>query len=281
MKYRRLFGIEVRHAASANGRCRGVNIRPRDDDPSGARMLARHRMLLRPLPGGIEVVIGVVDGAGGEVPALPWQDGFTLGLELQDRGLDFASLAGLPPPRGALRPTFRNDDTAPALQLSKTAARAAPVGPVPEVLAWIEIAGATPGWLAAPPQFTLGLSTRELPWLYYLVTRRAGSEPPRIQSTGRAGSPNFSCKLLTSASTRGGADPVGSALLERHPGARCYRMTSRRALPLGGAARAPLSLSAGNEVLLAELPRPSAASAVMVATGSADRQACLHCIVEY
>jgi hypothetical protein len=125
------------------------------------------------------------------------------------------------------------------------------------VLARIDIPSVSPEWLKAPPTFTLDFAPREVVWVYYLLTKRAQGDEPRIEDGDRKHPLAFVRKRLTAGNTPVSADPVGARLLQRNPGHRCHRLTSKRPVAWRQIARRQLSLYLGDELLIRELATPA------------------------
>jgi len=277
--YSRLFDISVQHPAYPNGRCMDARIVSHPTHASGERALARHRMLARVRPGGIEVAVRVDQDATGIRPALAWPDSLVLGFEMTVAGPDFASLTNLNAHGQGMVPIYRNG--VGAAGPAQFGLHGEVERPAPGVVLLVEVSGLRPAWLAAPPQFGLALAVRQLPWVYYVLTRRMHSDTPRIEAGTGGSSPSFSCKQLTSGNTPLRADPMGRALMRQFAPSRCYRLLSRRPLAMPGAGTPRLGLHVGTELLVPDLPRPSPHSSTMLAVGAAAQQACLYRVVEY
>ena len=251
MQHARLLSLRIDHAGYEGGFCPDLSL---DPAPASQRTLTRHRMLLRPRPWGLDLHVPL-DAEG--QPLLPWQP---------DQPLDFLVRAGSDavlqrtatgagPATWGLPP-----DAAPGAKPQTQAALVSlptPAPAMPRLLAAIHLAGLRREWLAAPPVFTLTLAPRLLPWVFYAITRRAGSGDAAIPDQPAAkGRPalRFKSQLLAGANTAG--DPVGRLLLARHGDARCWRLVSARPVPVGGIGVPPLPLLLGQEAVIARLPTP-------------------------
>jgi hypothetical protein len=274
LRFTRLFELRINHAAYPGGRCADIRIEPRTAHPTGVRTLARHRLLARARPHGLEVLAQVDDGADVFRSALPVASKLVFGFELRVTGSEFATVTDLQAWAGQDQPVYRA--TGPAsgpLQLVEDA---------PErqlgVAALLEVTGLTLASLTTPPTFTLELAARRVPWVYYLSSARP--ELPRIED--RASEPvAFTREQLTLANTSASADPIGRRLLERHPDRSCYRVRSAQPIAIQRGVRRPLSLYLGDEQLIRELPLPSIHNSTLLSLGLAEPRQALYHVVEY
>lgn len=253
MRYERLFDVQIRHAAYPAGRSSELQLVPSVARASGVRALARHRLLSRPRPLGLEVTGQAADLQ----PAIAFGQ-LTLSFDLRVLGTDFTSLTDLSAWSNIAAPILRvapdHDGKAGGpLQVSASAPGVRhPVG----VAAVVEIV-ANPAWHAAPPTFTFEFEAREVLWAYYLVTSRPKGATPRIQDGDSKHPLTFVRKQLTLANTSASVDPIGRRMLERYPDRRCFRMLSKRQLAVQRTARRQLALYLGDELLIRELATPS------------------------
>jgi hypothetical protein len=274
MRFQPVFELHLNHAAYPNGRCSELRIEPRAQHPTGARALARHRLLARQRPHGLDVIAQLDDGADVFRSAFPAVSELVFGFELQVTGSEFATVTELAAWTNLACPVYRA--TGPGqLQLVPDSLEARPR---PGVAALLEITGLTPA-LSGPSIFTLDFAARSVPWVYYLLTARELPEPPRIEDTGSKPL-TFVREQLTLAKTTASADPIGRRLLERHPEHRCYRFRSKKALPLQRGARRKLAVHLGEQLLIGELPPPSITNFTLLTLKTGPRQV-LFKVVEY
>lgn len=249
MRHRRLFDVRVRHDFFPGGTCPDLRIEPRAGHASGARVLARHRLVARPQPDGLEIV-GPVDGD--DQPFVAFAGDLRLAFDVRVDGNDFAHYTDLTGWSQNDRPSYHGSDPAGG-GLSLGTSFAAPPG----VVAGIEISGIAAAWLVRPPRFVLEFSARQALWVFYLLTTRAGDLPPQIVDGEPGRALVFEPTLLSSANTTAADDPVGHRLLARHPGHRCFRVISDRPIACRRAPLRRLGLHLGDELLIRELPNPS------------------------
>lgn len=257
MRYQLLFVLQVRHAGYGDGRCEHAQIVARSD-PSGERALARHRLLVRARPHGIEV-LARVDGQGDALRSTVALETLSLGFELRAIGSDFATNTDLS--------AWANTTGVPQFETHAGQLQLTESGPSaePGVLARIDVHGVSESWLAAPPTFTLELAPRSTLWVYYLLTKRGQGEDPHIEDGDRKHPLAFVRKRLTAANTPASVDPIGAGLLQRNPEHRCHRLVSKRPVAWRQAARRQLSLYLGDELLIRELATPSSRNFAMLA----------------
>jgi hypothetical protein len=273
MSHRRLFDVQVLHDFfPAGAACPDLRIEPRGWARSGVRALARHRLLARLCPGGVEVV-GPVDGDGRPVVDL---EGLALSFDVKVTGADFTRYTDLTDWDGRDLPTYRGSDAAggPLARVTEPGARP------PDVAAGLEISGVSAAWLAAPPRFTLALQSRRAWWVYYLLTARQSGPDPEI----RDGDPERALafdRVLLGPGLSASDDRVGHGLLARHPDRRCFRFLSARPIAARRTPARGLSLYLGPEQLVRELPNPDIHSqtTLAVAPEGAARGA-LSCVLE-
>lgn len=275
MKYRRLFDLRVRHDYDPDGRCHDLRVDPRAWHPDGARALARHRLLARPLPDGVEVVAPVDDASR---PVVGFAEDLRLSFDVRVTGADFPHYTDLGAWAGLARPIYRGRGAAGgALDLgSETLTRP------PDVAAGVEIRGITSEWLAAPPRFTLELQASQALWVFYLLTDRPGDALPQIEDGDPERALAFGRQLLSPESVTAADDPVGHRLLARHPGRRCFRMISSSPIACRRAPLRGLALRLGDELLLRELSNPlmSSRSTVTAEPAAVPRNS-LYRVIEY
>jgi hypothetical protein len=258
VRYQPLFMLQVRHAGYPDGRCDHVQLVARSDHPSGERALARHRLLVRTRPHGIEVMARV-EGQGAELRPTVALDRLSLGFELRAIGSGFATntdLAAWANTTGV--PHYVTD--AGQLQLASPGPSAAA-----NVLARIDVHDVSAAWLAEPPTFTLEFAPRSTLWVYYLLTKRGQGEDPHIEDGDRKHPLAFVRKRLTAANTPASVDPIGARLLQRNPEHRCHRLVSKRPVAWRQTARRQLSLYLGDELLIRELATPSLQNSAILA----------------
>jgi hypothetical protein len=263
VRYQPLFMLQVRHAGYPDGRCDHVQLVARSDDPSGERALARHRLLVRARPYGVEVMARVEGQADTLRPTVAL-DGLSLGFELRAIGSGFATNTDLSAWANAAGvPHYAAVDDAGQLQLVEPGPSAAP-----GVLARIDIHAVRAAWLAAPPTFTLELAPRSAVWVYYLLTKRELGQEPHIEDGDRKHPLVFVRKRLTAANTPASVDPIGARLLQRNPEHRCHRLVSKRPVAWRQTARRQLSLYLGDELLIRELATPALQNSATLAKPS-------------
>jgi hypothetical protein len=271
VRYLPLFLLQVRHTGYPDGRCEHVHIVPRSDHPSGERALARHRLLARTRPQGTEVMASV-EGQDETLRPTIALDDLTLGFELRVTGSSFAANTDLSAWTATGTEIPHYVSTEGQLQLATPSRLSDPqLRPVAKpaatssVLAQIDILGANAAWLSAPPTFTLEFEPRQAVWVYYLLTKRAQGIDPRIEDGDHKHPLAFVRKRLTAANTPASADPIGARLLQRNPGHRCHRMTSKRPVAWRQTARRQLSLYLGDELLIRELATPPLENSAILA----------------
>lgn len=245
---RRLFDICVRHESFAAGVCPDVRLVPRAWHPGGVRALARHRLLARQRPDGLEILVDV-DPEGHTAVAL--SDLPPLEFDLQIVGPDLAHYTDLDAWDHVPLPTYRGAGPAGgALELGPGVA-----SPPPGVAAGVEISGTSATWLDAPPRFSLELPSARALWVYYLLTSRTGDTAPTIVDREPGRALEFRREFLTTDLVQAD-DPVGHDLVSRNLGRRCFRMTSAQALPASRVPVRHLALALGDEILISELSNP-------------------------
>lgn len=247
MRYQPLFSLQIWHAGYGDGRFGDLQLHLRAEDQ---RELARHRALVRARPHGLEVAVRM---ASDDTPMVAIA-GLTASFELRATSPNFAAntdLSAWAELDGMARYALVDDDE--KLQLVGAVPRSADPG----VLARIDVPSVSAAWLASPPTFTLAFAPRQAVWVYYLLTKRADDGQPRIEDGDRKHPLSFVRKRLTAANTPASDDPIGARLLQRNPGHRCHRLTSKRPVAWRRTARRQLSLYLGDELLIRELATPA------------------------
>jgi hypothetical protein len=267
MKHHLLVELRVQHAGYPDGVCADTLVRPSEWQETGARALERHRLSVKPLPGGLDVV-GGTDERGR--PTVDF-DALSLSFDLSVKSADFALRTDQTPFEGITAPTWRRHRTDSVLRL-RSGTKPLPPG----VRASVELTGVSASWLRRPRRFVIALAPRPASWVYYLLTQHAG-EPPRIVDRDPVRGLQFSSELLTEGNAA--SDPVAQGLLRRKGSRVCYRLASARVLaaePLAG-----LSLHQGPRELISALPNPSFRqhSRLLLAADPVPRDA-LYCVLE-
>ncbi|MFV8751778.1 hypothetical protein ACNOYE_14630 [Nannocystaceae bacterium ST9] len=247
MRHQLLVELRVQHDGYPKGRCTGVQIQPREWQPSGTRALARHRLLTRPQPDGLDV-LGRLDERG--KPFLDFR-GLELSFDMLVLERDFVLRSDLEPLRKLDAPTWRRPRSGNELKL-KAGAAPLPAG----VLAGIELTDVDAGWLRNPRRFVMVVPAKQALLVFYLVGRRNGATPTILTGEGSR-SIGFVCESLPEVEDLASRDPVGAALVARHPGQPIHRLATEQAQAARSQALRGLALRLGEQTLLAELPTPS------------------------
>jgi hypothetical protein len=276
MKVLRLFEIRVEHAAFPGGGA-DLRLRPRAGHAAGDRALARHRLLVRARPGAVEVLVAVGDGTPPQ-PLTRLPQGLHLDFELEAPGAAVAQLTDTTAWRALAVPTYGNEGAKPALHLADGASGPGD-RPAAGCVARVEIRGLDTQWLSAPPSFTVHLAARQMPWVYYALTRGPQAAAPHIEDHHGKPALKFAVKRLTPRNAQ--HDARGRALLAQHPDHRCWRLLSRRPVPLQAGGRAPLALYAGTELLIGALGAPPLQQSTVLALKPAQPSHCLYRVVRY
>lgn len=235
MKYQTLFELRVQFADTTPAPCNFLDLRI----PSEDAVLRRHRLLIRPRADGLDVV-GPVGAKN--VAHIPFSK-LSIPFDIHIRDPEIALKGDLALFRKWKHPVFARPRTGGELQL-KAGTAPLPLG----VLARVELDGVESAWYKQPRRFFLSLRRRVVVWVYYVVCRQSGQLPTVTDPTDTI---RFTVEPLTAKLVRN--DPVGAALLARHPDRFLYRLWSP-APPLS----ATLSLRLGEQRLFAVLPAPSA-----------------------
>jgi hypothetical protein len=271
MRHRRLFDLRVRHDFYAGGGSPDLTIEPRTWNPDGARALARHRLLARPQPDGLEIL---AEQDADDQPQIRLAHDLTLGFDVHVTGSEFVHYTAPGPYPGPAAPTYRG--SAPAggtLTLAPVTTRSPR-----DVAASIEISGITANWLAAPPRFTLDLPARSALWVYYLTTARGNGATPQIHDLEPTRALVFEGEQLTPATD----DPIGRRLLAHHPDRRCHRFTSTRPIACHRTPLRQLALMLGQDLLIQDLPNPAIHSHATLKVGPAEEPSnTLFRVIEY
>lgn len=242
MKYQTLLELRVQHAGDSARPCHSLEIRPAQGD--GARELARHQLIAKPRSDGLDL-LGPVGAR--ERPHIDFDD-LVLRFEVIARDPKLAHTNNLERVRKLANPTFRRPRSGNLLR-----ARVGDRPLSPGVLAMIELKNIDASWLGKPRRFVLPLPERSVFWVYYVISRRKG-QSPRIDDSDPARALTFAVEQLSPDTAQ--RDPVGAALLSRHPDRDVYRLAT--AAPLTPMALHGLSLRIGDQTVLAALPAPPA-----------------------
>ena len=211
-------------------------------------------------------------------PLVAYAADLALDFDVRATGPDFAHYTDTTAWESAARPTYRGSDPAG----SKLSLQSGTTDLAPGVAAGIEVSGITAAWLAAPPRFTLELPARAATWVYYALTARPEGLLPQITDGEPGRAIAFARAPLTPGEVDPAADPVGHRLLAQHPGRRCFRFVSDRAIACRRAPVRRLALHLGDELLIRELGGPAHdAHAALVLQPDQPPRDCLFRVIEY
>lgn len=270
MKHAVLLELRLRHLFYTDGRCPDLAITPAHGT---ARLLEKHRCLLRSSPGLVRVVTPLDDT---ESPLLPLPAGASLFFELRITNGDFALFTDLSDVLGTRSPLFTNAPGATGeLDLTRRetvdpeTGRRVPVPQAPGVLAEIEIflhPGDGSGRTLPAAAFQVTFQPRAWRWAYYCVTHlQPGGGELKIEyastsgAAGGAGAPSFGDRTWIDQENPDTSDPVASRIVARRAGIRCVRFVSDQPVPCREEPRA-LELRLDTSCVSKLLPNPSVRS---------------------
>ncbi len=102
MKYLPLITLQITHTFYTDGRCPDFEI---EAAPATQRLLKNHRCVLKPVPGGVRLLMAVT---GDDVPFIPLRAGATFAFRLRLRNPDFALFTDLTEINQMLVPLYTN-----------------------------------------------------------------------------------------------------------------------------------------------------------------------------
>lgn len=268
MKHAALLELRLRHLFYTDSRCPDLAI---DPSQGTARLLEKHRCLLRGGPG-LARVVTPLDDAGR--PFLPLPAGASLLFELRSTNGDLALFTDLSALLATPSPLFTNAGLAAGatgeLELtSRTAAdpetgEQVPVRQAPGALAEVEIVlhpGSSHGRALPAAAFQITLQPRRWHWAYYCLTDlAAGGGALTIADTsppGTAGAPSFGDASWTDHEAPDLSDPIALQLAARNTGMRCVRFVSEQAITCREEPRTHLALQLDSDRVSSPLPNPS------------------------
>lgn len=272
MKHQLLLALRVHHDAYPRGRCTGLQVEPRSWSPSGARALARHRLLARPQLDGLDV-LGRVDERGR--PYLDFQD-LSLSFDLVLRDHELLHRSDLALIRKVINPTWKRSRGGDRLKLRAGATRL----PSP-AFGGVELDKVDAGWLRSPRHFVIEIPAKQVLVIYYLIGPRGGPAPQIVDADGKR-SLAFACETLVEGPELARRDPVGATLLAHHVDRSVYRLCSDRPVVTHPSALRGLGLKVGDRVLRTDLPSPAHHQHITIAPSaeSKARDALYH-VLEY
>lgn len=246
MKHLPLAELRIQHAYYNSGRCPDFEVAP---TAAGARVIAGHRLVVKPRPDGL-LVLAPVDDAG--APFIGFGDGAALGFELRARNPDLAQFTDLSALQGVESPLYVGGGAGGELTLTagETARRRG-------VFAGVELRDVGAAWLqAGAAVFTITLAARRARWLYYVVTDLADAAIELVD----AGASPLAFTPEHGADLRAAPDPSdrqAAALAAAHPDARLLRFVSDAPVACAEEPRRGLELRAGGERLPLRVPNPA------------------------
>ncbi|NVB43279.1 hypothetical protein G6O69_35975 [Pseudenhygromyxa sp. WMMC2535] len=247
MKHRRLLSIDLVHDYFADGRCRGLSLRPQ---PACARKLAGRRMLARGRADGLDLLVEV-DPSNHERPLISLGEDLHLRFDLCVDDPELPLYTDLQALRALATPRLRN--AAGSLELSLE--QDEPEAPrAREALACVELVDLDPAWISDPPRLSARLSASTPRWTYYCVGTSAA---PTITDADPERGEQPIIFETEAAPEAASEDRVAASLAAQFPDRPRWRLTSSEALPCRAAPRRHLSLSVGESVLHTELPNPA------------------------
>lgn len=242
-----LLALRVHHEGYPKGRCTGVAITPREWAPSGARALARHRLVARARPDGLDL-LGCVDERGR--PFLDFDD-LALSFDMKVREPEFMIRSDVALLRKPANPTWRRSRGGERLKL-RAGATPLPSG----VLAGVELDKVDASWLRQPRRFVIDIPAKQALIVFYLIGP-AGGPAPQVVDADATRSLQFRCETLVADAELARRDPIGATLLDHHPERSVHRLSSDTPLVAHPKALRGLGLRVGDRNLRAELPSPA------------------------
>jgi hypothetical protein len=244
MRYQPLAELRVQHAYYRSGRCTDLEVTP---SPAGARVVARHRLIVKPRPDGL-LVLAPVDDEG--APFIPFAPGTALELELRVRNGDLVHFTDLGALTAAGSPRYTSAGVGGELTLG---AREGQRRPPPGLFAEAELQGLDAAWLVdGPARFTISLAARRARWLYYVVTDLKDVDIELVDGDA--------VPLVFQPSPELPADPRAAELVAMYPGARLLRFVSAGLVACAEEPRRRLELRLGGQRLALRLPNPALTS---------------------
>jgi hypothetical protein len=146
VKYRLLTRLRIRHGYYASGRCTDIAITP---SARGARALARHRLVLKIVPDGLQI-LAPLDPEG--APLIALDEGLRVRFQLRVERPGFMDITDLSAHAGTREPVYSNLTGAAenrAIELVEGPLE----GELRGAFAELELGGLAASWLADPPEF--------------------------------------------------------------------------------------------------------------------------------
>jgi hypothetical protein len=254
MKFTPLFSLQIVQAGAnpISIPSDQVSLQVSARHPSGQRALERHRLLLRPLPAGVRVLLSLNDDG---TPFVAF-DSLSLWFELVPRSVDLGcslDLSTLQARRPALYQSPTDGSSSLTLSPQPVAPAEVPTGQPP--LAWVEIRSLSSSDATAPRSFVLELPPRQGRWVYYVVTDRA-DKTPSISDPEASRAFDFDLTTFATPLAPGVSDRIAEALLASHPQAKVHRLSSKRSPPADGRPLKGLRLLLADQTCIADLPPP-------------------------
>ncbi|MFM7235328.1 MAG: hypothetical protein ACKOYK_00925 [Cyanobium sp.] len=253
MKFATLFTLQMVRAESSQSPLPSglALLQPSARHPLGQRALERHRLLWRPLAGGLRVLLPLQsDGT----PFISF-DSLTLWLELRRQRADIAYSMDLSTLEAHNPAIFRNTAGASTLTLESKPGDLLEIPKANPPLAWVELRDLASSAISNPPAYGLALPLRQVRWVYYIVTDRL-DRIPSISDSDSSRALDFELTAFPLNTPASISDRVAEALLANHPRARVYRLNSKRSPPADGLPLKGLRLRMADQTCINDLPAP-------------------------
>ncbi|MFM1800287.1 MAG: hypothetical protein RLZZ117_2565 [Cyanobacteriota bacterium] len=256
MKFTPLFTLQLVRAGASSLSIPSelVTLKASGRHPSGLRALERHRLLLRPLPDGVRVLLSLNED---DTPFVPF-DSLNLWFELIPQGADLGCVFDLSTLRARRPAVYRSPPSGSStliLDAQPADPTEVPRGSPP--LAWVEILGLSSSDAVSPRSFLLELPPRSDRWVYYVVTDRA-DRTPSISDSEASRAFDFDLTTFATPLASGANDRIAEALLAQQPQAKVHRLSSKRSPPADGLPLKGLRLNMADQTCIADLPPPPA-----------------------
>ena len=265
MKYLPLFNLQLIHPYYADGRCTDFEIRPTLDTQQG---LKNYRCVLRPTPNGMQVFMAVTD-KGWPFIAVNQRLTFKFQLYLQNPNFPLFTnintyetlqtpLYTTNSPKGRTRKQLRliSQQTQNEGQ-SITSEAVYPRPPIDgNFFADLEIQTAQirVNRSIKPQDFQINFKTKQVRWIYYLVTERNGNNgSAKFEVHGSEIETVFNSEVLPDETS----DIIAQGLANRFPDTQRIRFISDALIPCQQQARKAIQLTLNGDPVLNNLSNPS------------------------
>ncbi|MDD1606920.1 MAG: hypothetical protein LUQ28_01375 [Methylococcaceae bacterium] len=232
MKYEQLLSISLKHSYYRDGLCPDFTVIPQKVTET---MLRNHRCVVKPKVNGINIYIPTDEA---KIPIIKFTNGTQLSFNLRLKNPEFSLYTDFSqlPSNGNFQLVDTKQDQWFGTDVFATINIQRDFNKIDESASTIELA----------------FFTKQVRWVYYLVTNQGNNDNDFLITFSGQGSPSFTWKQITIAES----DKISSLLANEYPKMRRLCFVSEQDIPCGESGLKNIQLSFGQNKIFENLPSP-------------------------